>query len=256
MIAALPMYLRPANTAAHNRFWQGVRDALRAQGMMAPDGLSDATDPRKAWADPDLVLSHICSFPYRTDFKGKVTLIGASDYGLPDCPPGHFRSLIVVRRDHPARSASDLDQATLAFNGRDSQSGWAAPLFWADRHGIGFQPSLETGSHHASLLAVARGAADVAAIDAVSFAFFERDTPETADVRVFAATPPTPGITFITRAGEDPGPYRTAIRTALEGLDAATRETLMLRDVVALPESAYDLPIPDHPVAPSNVTQG
>ena len=51
-------------------------------------------------------------------------------------------------------------------------------------------------------------------------------------------------MTFITAGKVDPAPYFAAVSTAISALSAADAQTLGLRGIVALPDSAYDLPLP------------
>lgn len=247
MIATLPMYLAPDNIGAHDAYWALIRDGLRARGIAAPDALNHTLPPMEGWAAPDLVLSQICNLPYRTMFRDRVTRIGASDYGLEDCEPGHYRSLFVVRGDHPATRPEDLDGATLAYNEAESQSGWGALALWSLVAGIRIRPVLRTGAHRLSMLAVARGDVEFATIDAQSFATLSRTMPEVSQLRIIGATPTSPGQSYITRAGEDPEPYREAISEAIQALATADRELLGLRAVVPLSQAAYELPIPPSP---------
>lgn len=245
MFAALPMYDRPENATAHDALWAVVRDGLRARGVAAPDALDRAVPYDEGWGRPDLVLGQICSLPFRVQFKGRVTVLGASDYGLPGAGPGEYYS-VVVARPGPGDA---LHGDRLAYNDALSNSGWWAALGWAEAEGRRVRPALRTGSHARSLAAVAEGRADLAAIDAVTWRALERWDPRARDVRVVGRTPASPGMTFVTRAGEDPAPYRAALAEGVAALEAADREVLGLRGVVELAPDAYDLGIPPDPAA-------
>ena len=241
MIAALPMYDRPENAAAHDALWALIRDGLRARGIDAPDALDRETPYDETWARPDLVLGQICNLPWRARFRDRVTLIGASDYGLPGAGPGEYYSLVVARADDPAPGPR------FALNDPLSNSGWDAGQDWARRNGVPIRPALVTGSHAESLRAVAEGRADLAAIDAVTWRNLQRWDPLARQVRVLDRTAASPGQSFITRAGQDPAPYREAVAQAIADLPAAASELLGLRAIVALPLSAYDRPLPPVP---------
>ncbi len=247
MTAALPMYLTPETQSAHDALWALIRDGLRDRGIAAPDALDHSLSPPEAWAAPDLVLSHICNLPYRKYFRDRVTLIGASDYGLEGCAPGEYRSLFVVRPGHPATRPEELDGARFAYSEEDSQSGWGAAALWSRAAGIRLNPVLATGAHRHSIEAVARGEADAATIDAQSFRILSRTMDEAARIRVIGATPPSPGISFITCRGQNPEPYAAAIGTAIEALAPRHRNALGLRGIACLSPDAYDLPIPPPP---------
>lgn len=249
MIAALPMYDPPSLQAANDRLWALIRDALRARGMAAPEGLRRGDDDLwPLWTAPDLVLAQTCGFPYRARLHGQVTLVGTPDYGVPGCAPGHYCSVIVVRADDPRDGAAALDGAALAYNDALSQSGWAAAQDWAAQAGIALRAGPRTGAHRASLRAVAEGRADVAAIDAVTWDLLAGLEPARDGLRVLARTVPTPGLPLIAAAGADDAATRAAVAEAIAALAPQDRAALRLRGIVAIPAAAYlAVPIPAPP---------
>lgn len=244
MIASLPMYARADNRAAHDALWALIRDGLRARDVAAPDGLDHDIDYMAGWARPDLVLGHICNLPYRARFQDKVTRIGASHYDLPDCAPGHYTSYFVVRHDSPATTPADMATSRFACNSLLSQSGYGAAQLWAQAQGFTFHAPLVTGAHSASIAAVADGHADIALIDAQTWWIAAQSNAQTAALRIIGQTQNGPGMTFITRAGQDPKPYFAAIQSAIHDLPENLRDQLNLRGIIALPDCAYDLPLP------------
>jgi ABC-type phosphate/phosphonate transport system substrate-binding protein len=246
------MYDRPENAAAHDALWILIRKGLRARDLPAPDALDRVTHHMEGWARPDLVLGQICNLPYRAAFRDRVTAIAASDYGLPDTPPGHYHSLFIVRADDPAQTPQDCAGYRFAYNEALSQSGWGAPSDWARANSLQLHPALRTGAHVLSLRAVAERRADLAAIDAVTFRNLTRWDPLAAAVRVIGRTHATPGMTFITAPGADPAPFVAALTEAITALAPAQRDTLGLRGIVPLPPAAYDIPLPSPPDTPEN----
>lgn len=238
MIACLPMYDWDEVRPATDRLWALIRDHLRARGLEAPDTLHRG--PRwNDWRAPDVILSQTCGFPYRTALHDHVRLVGTPDYGLPDTPPGHYYSELVVRRD-AGGDWGDFLGKVLAINGYDSQSGWAAPQNHAAAYGETFTHHLVTGAHRASACAVADGQADIAAIDAVTWRLLARHQPDLATrLRVIARTDPTPGLPLITAAGNDPVALAGSVRAALADMDEQDRMALGLRDLVQIPAAAY-----------------
>lgn len=233
-VASLPMYDWPEARAATDAFWARLRDALRTRGIAAPDALArDAPH----WTDPGLALSQTCGMPFRLGLHADVTLVGAPDYGLDGCPPGHYRSAIVARADDARRGPGDFARARFAFNATDSQSGWAAlqaalgPLDPAD--------GLRTGAHRASVAAVAAGLADVAAIDAVAWRFALAWEPAARALRVVGWTAPTPGLPMIAARGRDPAQAADAVEEAVRTLDEASRAALGLRGFVRFAPRDY-----------------
>jgi len=244
MIASLPMYDRPANATAHDALWALIRDNLRDAGITAPDALDRETDYMAGWARPDLVLGQICNLPLRSKFRDNVSMIGTADYGLSGCPRGHYNSVFIVRRDAKGTDPTEFATARFAANSLMSHSGYGAAQAWAMARGFTFAPPLVTGAHGKSLEAVATGVADIAAIDAQTWRMQQHDRAHVANVKVIGVTPSSPGMTFITRLGQDTAPYFAAIADALNRLPQLATETLGLRGIHRLPEADFDLPLP------------
>lgn len=242
MIASLPMYDRPANAAAHDRLWGGIRDGLRAQGIAAPDTLNRDVSYRDSWARNDLVLGQICVLPWALRFSGKLTLIGASDYGIEGCPPGYFNAVMLTRADDK-RTAEDVVRGRFAANARHSQSGYGAAMNFAARIGLVLPDPIITGAHDTSVTMVADGRADFCFVDAHTFRMQQDDLAAARACRVVHRTRPVPGQSFVTQAGVDPAPFFAAIRDAIAGLDPADSTALHLRGIISLPRDAYDITI-------------
>lgn len=238
MKASLPMYDTGSTRAANDRFWA----LIRARLGHGPDALDRSTDPHTTWEDPALVLSQTCGLPYRRELHGRVTLVGTPDYGLRGCPPGFYRSYVVVRANDERANLTDFADATLARNDRRSQSGWAAMEAHLAETGAGFSfvgRTLDTGAHLRSAHAVADGQADIAALDAMTWLLIKREDPVARRLRVIARTRPTPGLPFISAAGTDPVPLRAAIHGAIAALSQRDRARLHLKGLVEIPESTY-----------------
>lgn len=246
MIACLPMYDWPEVADATDRLWAGIRDRLRAAGIPAPEELSRGPSLWSMWESPDLVLGQTCGMPLRTRLAGRVTLVGTPDYGLPGTPPGHYHSVFVARADDAGEVAGFLGRV-FAYNGQDSQSGWAAAM---NHIAPGrFPRTLHTGAHSESAAAVAEGRADLACIDAVSWRLIGAHRPAVAGrLRVVARTAPTPGLPLVTAPGRDPAPLAAACEAAIAGLCAEDRSALGITGIVRIPLAAYlAVPTPEPP---------
>ncbi len=239
MIASLMMYKRPELDPAIARLWQGIRAGLQAAGIDSPETLSQDTDEFAVWEAPDLVLSQTCGMPFRTRLHGQVTLVGTPDYALADCPPGYYRSALLVRRNDARQSLPAFRDATFAFNQTISQSGFAAPYFHLRAHGFWFEKRLQTGQHLASARAVAEGRADIAALDAVTWRLIEKYDRFAGNLRVLIWTRPTPGLPLITADHTNAGTMFDVVATAIADLSAQDRKTLGLRGLVKIPEAEY-----------------
>lgn len=246
MIAALPMYDRPENAAAHDALWQGVRAGLRACGIDAPETLDRETGLWEGWTDPALVLGQTCGLPFRTRLHRRVTLVGNLDYGLPDTPAGHYRSLFVTRGDEPGEVA-DFAPRRFAYNQGDSHSGWAAPQIVAAGLGFRFAATLETGAHRASARAVAEGAADIAAIDWITWRGIERWEPELARaLRILGPTEVAPGQALIAAPAADADASFAALEEAVAALSPIDRDLLGIVGTTRIPAASY-LAVPTPP---------
>lgn len=251
MIASLGMYDPAPLQAANDAFWGLIRDGLRARGIAAPEALTRGKDGYwTAWRSPDLVFSQTCGFPFRSRLYGQVTLVGTPDYGVEGCAPGYYSSVFVARADDPRAALADFDGAILAYNDPLSQSGYAAPLADAARRGIRFRLGPETGGHALSARAVAEGRADIAALDAVTWAVLKENglAPET--LRVIDRTAPTPTLPYIAAAGADGAAIFAAVTEAITALLPAHRDRLHLKGLVHIPADDYlavpTPPPPDH----------
>lgn len=227
MIASLPMYQRPENAAAHDRFWTLICDALPHGAPRPPDRLTRDGDIWDHWRDPDLFLSQTCGMPYRTRLHGHVNLLGTPDFGLPGLPAGHYNSVFVCRADDPRPDLEDFSDALFAVNDGLSQSGWAAPQHHMTRAGLPmFGHVILSGGHGNSARAVARGKADIAALDAVSWRMIRRFDALACELREIGETRPTPGLPYITAFGPDTDDISAALEHAIADLDGADRDLL------------------------------
>lgn len=242
MIASLPMYATPLTTGADARFWALIRDNMHKQGHDAPKNLSVAPpDLMEHWRNPALVFSQTCGLPYRAVLKDDVSVIGTPDYGIKGCPAGHYCSVIIARQNDTRNALADFRDARFAYNDPMSQSGWAALALEAPETLQG--PRICTGSHRASVLAVQQRQADFAAVDAVSW-WHLQSLEQTRGLRIVHATRPTPGLPYITARSGPADALFAAISQAIAALAPSDRDKLHLKGLIALPPSAYDLPLP------------
>lgn len=239
MIASLGMYDRPETASANDRFWQEIAANLRANGIKAPDTLNRDTPFWEAWNDPDLVFSQTCGRPFRLQLHDKTHLVGTPDYQLPDCDPGYYRSVFLVRKHDPRTALVDFRQARFAYNETLSQSGWAAPQVHVAALGFQFENLWHSGGHLASGRAVAEGRVDIAALDAMTWELIKRYEGFSLDLRIIDKTAQSPGLPYITGLARDPAPIAQAVQQAIESLDLADRRTLRLHGLVHIPAASY-----------------
>lgn len=239
MTASLMMYARPQLDDAHGRYWDLIRENLQRLGIDSPARLSQDAEEFSVWKSPDLVLSQTCGMPYRTWLHDTVSLVGTPDYGLEGCPPGYYRSALVVRSDDSRKDLTAFRGAVFAYNQTFSQSGYAAPYWHLEPHGFWFENRLQTEGHLNSARAVADGKADIAALDAVSWRLMQAHEGLAADLRVLSWTKPTPGLPLITAQGNDTDAIFEAVDAAINQLDETDRLALGLQGIVRIPKDRY-----------------
>jgi ABC-type phosphate/phosphonate transport system substrate-binding protein len=244
----LPMYDYPELAAAHDALWAALADRLSAAHVTgAPRNLTRNRSHFEIWRHPYLLLGQGCEYPLAKSFADCVRLVATPRYAVPGCTGVQYRSAIVVRAKDPAETLADLRYRPCAVNEPNSNSGMnllraaIAPL----SGGVSFFESVEfSGSHRASAEMVAQGKADVAALDCVSYAHFQRLYPSAvADLRVLAWTDPSPSLPFIT-ARASGGATLLALRTALTDVIAdssleGVRKQLFLEGFDVSPDESF-----------------
>lgn len=203
------MYDWPEERAHVDALWTALRDELRAAGVDAPDTLTRPADLTQAWLSPRLLVGQTCSYPLETVLAGRVRYVATPVVSAPGCErPGFYRSALVMRGGAPSMPVPDAPGPALpaiepamrlAFNSHDSMSGFHALLRDTRAAACAMpQAALETGSHRASIRAVAEGAADIAAIDCVSWQLALRHEPAAAALHLAGWTGERPALPLIT----------------------------------------------------------
>lgn len=251
MRASLPMYDLPILRSATDGWWLGLAQAIARRGFApVPLGLDRSDPPGTVWRRRDLVLSQCCGRDLVTHLAGQVAPVAIPSYRAVGCSAGTYRSWLVARRGDPRQQLGAFIGATAAVNYTGSHSGWVALGHALAAAGLPerfFGRAICTGGHRSSLQAVVDGAADLAAIDCVSFALLERAEPALiAGVRVVAESEPAPALPYVTAAAR-PAEARTRLLGAL--MDAVRDPSLATARGDLLLESF--LPIEGNPYARS-----
>ncbi|WP_034491712.1 phosphate/phosphite/phosphonate ABC transporter substrate-binding protein [Afifella pfennigii] len=240
------MYDWPQLRAATDALWAGIARELQAHGLTAPERLDRARPREEIWRDPALLLSQTCGWPYASGLSRHLRLVATPVYAVEGCEGALYSSAIVLRREERAANLGGLAGRRPAINAPDSLSG-AVALAEALR-AVGLSPdlsrALRTGAHRASVLAVAAGEADFAAIDAVAWRLARDFEAEAVTaLKVLAFTPLRPALPFVTARGR-PAHEVAAIRAALDAAFcdpslASARAALHLAGLKVLPARAY-----------------
>ena len=247
--ASFPMYDFEEVRGAHEVLWNSVARKLERAGVEGvPAALDRSRSVHELWTDPGLLLSQCCGADLVGRYAGTLALVATPLYRAPGCDGCRYSSVVLVAEDSPATELSDLRNSVCVVNSHESHSGvnalraLVAPL---SRGGRFFSRILTSGSHPASVATVARGEADVAAIDCVTYACLDRYRPSRLEgTRRLCYTARAPGIPFVTRAGSAPNRIRHLQSALLEAFEEpevrAAGAAVFIDGVEILPLSAYE----------------
>ena len=201
------------------------------------------------WLEPGLLLSQACGYPLTTFLTGKVQLVGSFAYAAPGVQGMDCHSQLICRASDARDALEAFASSSLAYNDTVSQSGYNAlrALLASTRAPQPFfATAVQTGSHYRSIDAVLQGQADMAAIDAVSWALWQRDQPQHANkLRVFGQTAAYPGLPLITSL-QTPPVLLAALRDSLQAVAtgpayAALRAPLLVNGFVVSTLADYQV---------------
>ena len=165
-IASLAMYPFIQLQPAYDRLWDGVRGELSFEAPpLNWDVPADAACRRD-----DLLVGQTCGWPLITELAPSVQVIGTFDCDVDGAIDGTYRSVLVSAHDESLSEILARPELSVAANSPDSLSGWISLLVVAASSEVELGAVEWTGSHAASVEAVRQGRADLASIDAVSWA--------------------------------------------------------------------------------------
>lgn len=232
----LDMYLEPPSKAVFAVLDARLRTVLTEAGI-DPQGRFEA----------GFAAGQICGITFANAPAGQLRYLATMVADAPSVPAGHYNSLLVTPRDGGLASPAAFDSARhkAVINETGSFSGnltFAAHMAANCNTGLG--AVMRSGAHIKSIGMVARGEADLAAIDRISFSLASRTVPEdVAAVAVIGETAPYPGVPFVADANL-PEDVIAGLRDAVLGfrLDPAwdeMKDILALSDITVLDETLY-----------------
>lgn len=247
-IASLPMYDLPEVHWALDDLWAAIARHLKRHGVDdVPPTLLHTRPLHELWTNPDLFISQCCGFDIVKTYTRWLQPLATPRYTAPGCHGCNYLSLVIVAESSAANCIEDMRGTTCAVNGPESHSGMnalrdlVAPLSGGRPFFAGI---MESGAHADSIALVARGEAQVAAIDNVTHALLSRHRPAAiAGTRVLCETSSGPGIPFAARTetGADTVErMRAAIVDAFAEPDLAEAlDALFMGGVEVLPHADY-----------------
>ena len=174
-VASLPWYFFRPIEHHYKVFWARLRDILIEEedfrSERVPEALSDASDFRRHWANPDLLLCQCCGYHIATKARD-LKVVAAPAFDVDDVSPGKYRSVIVKKKGASGDEFLDFREGVVAFNEDQSYSGYTALLSTIPEehlHKGFFSKKLRTESHLESLKRIISGDADIAAIDEITY---------------------------------------------------------------------------------------
>jgi ABC-type phosphate/phosphonate transport system substrate-binding protein len=227
------MYPFPHVRSHWDRLW--TRIAAELPG--APVALAWERSLDELWREPALLVGVTCGWPLVTQLP-RLEVVGTFDPIVPWARVGRYRSVLVASKPRSIREWR-ITGAVVAVNGTDSLSGWVSLcVVW----GGAPEQLLVTGAHLESLRAVARGDAQVASIDAVTFELAVENEPMTAGtVHVIGHGPLVPALPIVTASADAVPALRAAFAAALSDPEmAGTCAALKIRGFVELDRSDYE----------------
>jgi phosphonate transport system substrate-binding protein len=194
----------------------------------------------------EIEAAFICSGPYVSGHKkfGLELLAAPQAYGKTV-----YYSYIIVPSESSARSLEDLRGKSFAFSDPLSNTGKLVPEYLLTRKGENsktfFSKTVFSYSHDKSIIAVADGMVDGAAVDSLIWEYLNKIKPElTGKTRILLKSDPYAIPPFVVHPSLDPA-LKEKLRTLL--LRAHTKpegkkilDKMMTEKFVPISDSAYD----------------
>ncbi|MGX5802034.1 phosphate/phosphite/phosphonate ABC transporter substrate-binding protein [Bradyrhizobium sp. Arg314] len=224
----------------------GILDA--AGRLIAPDPATlppHEFDFHPLWLSPALLFGQTCWGPMELGLAQHVQVIAQPNYDAFEGGQGElYSSALVMPADGGPSVASPQDGKAIipigllrgkrfTFNNPDSMSGLIG--LTRDLEAMGesldiFASRSESGGHRSSIVAIAEGRADIAAIDCESWALARRFEPAAQGVKVVGWTARRKGLPYIT-ARTTPAPIIAAMREAVAAVEGGASEQPLVQRV-------------------------
>lgn len=215
---------------------------------IAPDPATlppDELDFHELWLSPALLFGQTCWGPMELGLARHVQVVAQPNYDAFEGGQGElYSSALVMAADGEAPVASPQDGKAVIpvellrgkrfiFNNPDSMSGLLG--LTRDLEAMGesldiFVSRSESGGHRSSIVAVAEGRADIAAIDCQSWALAQRFELAAKGVKVVGWTARRKGLPYIT-ARTTPEITIAAMREAVAAVESGESEQPLVQRV-------------------------
>lgn len=194
----------------------------------------------------ELEAAFVCSGPYVSSHKkfGLELLVAPQAYGKTV-----YYSYIIVPKGSPAKTLDDLRGKSFAFSDPLSNSGKLVPEYLLARKGESsktfFAKTVYSSSHDKSIIAVADGMVDGAAVDSLIWEYLNRIKPElTGKTRILLKSDPYTIPPFVVHPSLEPA-LKEKLRTIMLNAHTTPKgkallEKMMIDKFVPISDSAYD----------------
>lgn len=232
-----PLYDFPELSDANATFWSAV---LERADLPRPAGFLRYP----AWND--LTLTQVDAYGFVTELSGRARLVATPSYRARGADGPFLRSAVLVRAGDTAQGLDDLRGRICAFDQADAASRnlLRAETAVLSREGGFFGRMVPTDGALSALYSVVQGEADAALIDGTALAHQQRlHSVLASKLRLILWTARGPGPPLVTSALSTSATV-AALRMGLadavaDPILAPERAELLIREVVALPESQY-----------------
>jgi len=208
---------------------------------------------RRTYDEMDMLLesgevkvAFICSAPYVKNRKkfGIDLLVAPKVNGK-----AVYQSYIIVHKDDPAQSFSDLKGKVFAFTDPKSNTGKLYPIYLLKTMKSSperfFKRYLYSYSHNKSVELVAKKVSDAAAVESIVYEhMLKKGSPYARQVRVIQRSPPFGIPPVVVRQDVDPG-LRTRLQNAFLNMHRSEKgkdilDAMMVDGFAEIADSAYD----------------
>lgn len=224
----------------------GILDG--AGKLIAPDPATlppDELDFHELWLSPALLFGQTCWGPMELGLARHVQVIAQPNYDAFEGGQGELYSSALVMAAGGGSSVASpqngkavipidlLRGKRFIFNNPDSMSGLIGLTRDLEAMGEGldiFASRGESGGHRSSIVAVAEGRADIAAIDCESWALAQRFEPAAKGVKVVGWTARRKGLPYIT-SRTTPEKTIALMREAVAAVESGASEQPLVQRV-------------------------
>ena len=238
-----------ASTPSLQNAWRALFSALAKflHGCGAdPFTLVFRTDD-ETYRDRALLLGHACGYPWLKKWAATHRPVCVPLFAVDGCEGARYSSWFITSANSTVTDLASARGKSVAVNNADSNSGMNVL-----RHALAelcdgekfFAEVLMSGSHQQSIELVASERAQLAAIDAITFAFAMTEQPALQKrIRIIGQSAHTTAPPFIAPLGVSENDYPVitdALNECLRCLDEKHRHTLKLRGFQQVTTTDYD----------------